>query len=58
MSQEKRKLSHTAYGGIKGDDYFHLYQLVKQCQNPQQYSLIIGMLFAMIFAAVNTYLRT
>ena len=51
---ESRKLSHTAYGGIKGEDYLPFIPASQAMPEITVYSIIIGMLFAMVFAAANT----
>jgi putative OPT family oligopeptide transporter len=53
---ESKKLSHTAYGGINGADYLPFIPTSQAMPETTAISLIIGMLFAMIFAAANTYL--
>lgn len=54
--EPKRKLSHTAYGGIKGDDYIPFISSDVVMPESTAVSLITGILFAIIFAAANTYL--
>ena len=53
---ESKKLSHTAYGGIKGEDYLPFIPASQAMPELTAISIIMGMLFAMIFAAANTYL--
>lgn len=53
---EKRGLSHTAYGGIKGDDYVPYVPLSQALPELTIMSIIAGCIFAAIFAAANTYL--
>jgi putative OPT family oligopeptide transporter len=54
--EKNKKLSSTAYGGIKGDDYLPFIPTSQAMPETTAISLIIGMVFAMIFAAANTYL--
>ncbi|MBZ9636833.1 oligopeptide transporter, OPT family [Clostridium sp. FP1] len=54
--EENKKLSHTAYGGIKGEDYLPFVPASQAMPELTAISLILGMVFAMIFAAANTYL--
>ncbi len=54
--EESKKLSHTAYGGIKGEDYLPFIPTSQAMPEITAISLILGMIFAMIFAAANTYL--
>ncbi|WP_171012076.1 OPT family oligopeptide transporter [Hathewaya histolytica] len=56
MMEEKRKLSHTAYGGIKGEDYVPFIPANVAIPETTIISILIGILFAIIFAAANTYL--
>ncbi|MGH4119368.1 OPT family oligopeptide transporter [Clostridium sp.] len=56
MMDKNKKLSSTAYGGIKGDDYLPFVPTSQAMPETTAISLIIGMIFAMIFAAANTYL--
>jgi putative OPT family oligopeptide transporter len=53
---KNKKLSHTAYGGIKGDDYLPFIPTSQAMPETTAISLILGMIFAIIFAAANTYL--
>lgn len=53
---ESKKLSHSAYGGIKGEDYIPFVPTSQAMPELSIYSVIMGALFAMIFAAANTYL--
>ncbi len=50
------KLSSSAYGGIKGDDYIPFVPTSEVMPETTGYSFIIGILFACMFAAANTYL--
>jgi len=52
----KKKLSINAYGGIKGEDYVPFIPTSEVMPETTGYSIIIGILFACIFAAANTYL--
>ncbi|MBU3142509.1 OPT family oligopeptide transporter [Clostridium sp. CF012] len=54
--EKSKKLSHTAYGGIKGEDYLPFIPASQAMPEITAISIIIGMVFAMIFAAANTYL--
>lgn len=53
---EKKGLSHTAYGGIKGDDYTPYVPASEAMPELTAISIVIGCLFAAVFAAANTYL--
>ena len=53
---EKKGLSHTAYGGIKGEDYIPYVSTKEALPELTGVSIIIGCLFAVIFGAANTYL--
>ncbi|TGE35758.1 oligopeptide transporter, OPT family [Desulfosporosinus fructosivorans] len=50
------KLSSSAYGGIKGDEYIPFVPTSEVMPETTGYSFIIGILFACMFAAANTYL--
>lgn len=54
--EKNKKLSHTAYGGIKGEDYLPFVPASQAMPETTAISLILGMIFAIIFAAANTYL--
>ncbi|MGH4137649.1 OPT family oligopeptide transporter [Clostridium sp.] len=56
MMDKSKKLSHTAYGGIKGEDYLPFVPASQAMPEMTVISIVIGMIFAMIFAAANTYL--
>jgi len=56
MSEMKKRLSINAYGGIKGEDYVPFIPTSEVMPEMTGYSIIIGILFACIFAAANTYL--
>lgn len=53
---ERKKLSHSAYGGIKGEEYIPFIPTSQAMPELSIYSIIMGAVFAMIFAAANTYL--
>lgn len=53
---EKRSLDHSAYGGVSGDDYIPFISADKALPEATAVSITIGVLFAMLFAAANTYL--
>jgi putative OPT family oligopeptide transporter len=53
---EKKGLSHTAYGGIKGDDYVPYISANEAMPELTTISMFIGILLAALFAAANTYL--
>ncbi|WBW99060.1 OPT family oligopeptide transporter [Oceanirhabdus sp. W0125-5] len=54
--EKQKKLSHTAYGGCKGEDYVPFVSSKTAMPETTAISLAIGVLFAIIFAAANTYL--
>lgn len=54
--EEKKKLSHTAYGGIKGEDYVPFVPTSEAMPETTLISVAIGCLFAVVFAAANVYL--
>lgn len=53
---EKKGLSHTAYGGIHGDDYVPYIPASEVMPESTAVSIILGALFAILFGAANTYL--
>ena len=53
---EKKKLSHNAYGGIKGEDYVPFVPTDVAMPEVSAISIVVGILFACIFAAANVYL--
>jgi putative OPT family oligopeptide transporter len=53
---EKKGLSHNAYGGVRGDDYVPYVSVSEAMPEMTFVSLFIGTIFAIIFAAANTYL--
>jgi len=56
MSQEKRKLSQSAYGGCKGEEYVPFIPTSMAMPETTGYSIILGIILACVFAAANTYL--
>ncbi len=54
--KDNKRLSHTAYGGIKGDDYMPFISTTTAMPESSVYSILMGAVFTMIFAAANTYL--
>lgn len=56
LNKEARKLSKDAYGGIKGEDYIPFIPSTVVMPEMTGYSIILGILFAILFAAANTYL--
>ena len=53
---KEKKLSKYAYGGIKGEDYIPFVPSNIKMPEMTVYSLILGVIFAVIFASANTYL--
>lgn len=53
---EKKGLSHGAYGGIDGKDYVPYIPVTQAMPEMTAVSIIMGILFAVIFGAANTYL--
>ncbi|KLU60258.1 OPT oligopeptide transporter protein [Peptococcaceae bacterium CEB3] len=53
---EKRGLDHSAYGGIDGKDYVPFIPADKAMPEITIVSMVMGIIFAMLFAAANTYL--
>jgi len=53
---EKKGLSHTAYGGVHGDEYIPYIPADKAMPEITLASIVIGSIFAIIFGAANTYL--
>ena len=53
---ESRKLSKDAYGGIRGEDYVPFIPSTTVMPEMTFHSMVLGVLFAMLFAASNTYL--
>jgi putative OPT family oligopeptide transporter len=56
MANDSKKLSKQAYGGVKGEDYIPFIPTTEIIPEATGYSIIMGIIFAMIFAAANTYL--
>lgn len=56
MSETKKKLSSKAYGNIKGEEYVPFIPTSEVMPETTGYSIIIGISFACLFAAANTYL--
>ena len=56
MDQSRHGLSRDAYGGTDGDDYVPYIPTTEVMPELTGYSIIMGVLFALIFAAANTYL--
>ena len=54
--EEKKGLSSTAYGGIKGEDYVPYVPVNKAMPEVTVMSIVWGCIFAVIFGAANTYL--
>lgn len=55
-ADKKYELSKAAYGGTPGNDYVPYIPITEAMPELTGYSIIIGVLFALIFAAANTYL--
>jgi putative OPT family oligopeptide transporter len=53
---EKKGLSHTAYGGVPGDQYKPYVPEGSKVMEMTWVALIIGILLSLLFAATNTYL--
>ena len=56
MSDASKRLSRTAYGGVKGKDYIPYVPTTEVVPEATGYSIIMGIVFAVVFAAANTYL--
>lgn len=56
LENEIKKLSKTAYGDINGEDYVPFISATEVMPEMTGYSIILGIIFAVIFAAANTYL--
>jgi hypothetical protein len=52
----KLGLSKSAYGGCPGVDYVPYVPTTKAMPEITGYSIIMGILFALLFGAANTYL--
>lgn len=53
---ENKGLSYTAYGGVAGEDYVPFVPINKAMPEMTWVSILMGVLFAIIFGAANTYL--
>lgn len=53
---EHQGLSHSAYGGIKGEDYVPYIPASQAMPELTFISIVIGCILAALFAAANTYL--
>ena len=53
---EKAGLSKYSYGGCRGEDYVPYVPTTEVMPEITGYSIIMGLLFALLFAAANTYL--
>lgn len=53
---EKKGLSHTAYGGVNGEDYVPYVPVNKVIPEATWASIIVGCFFAILFGAANVYL--
>lgn len=56
MANDSKKLSKQAYGGVRGEDYIPFVPTTEVMPEATGYSIIMGIIFAIIFAAANTYL--
>jgi len=56
MAQVSKGLSKQAYGGCRGDEYVPYVPTTEVMPELTGYSIIMGVLFAILFAAANTYL--
>lgn len=56
MSNESKRLSKQAYGGVRGEDYIPFIPTSEVMPEATGYSIIMGIIFAVVFAAANTYL--
>lgn len=56
IAVKKYELSKAAYGGAPGKDYVPYVPTTEAMPEITGYSIILGVLFALIFAAANTYL--
>lgn len=56
MESERKKLSPTAYGGCKGEDYVPFVPTSDVMPETTGYSIIAGIIIACVFAAANAYL--
>lgn len=53
---EKKGLSHGAYGGVSGDEYIPFIPASEAMPEATIVSILLGVLFAIVFGAANTYL--
>lgn len=56
MANNSKKLSKQAYGGVRGEDYIPFVPTTEVMPEATGYSIIMGFIFAIVFAAANTYL--
>lgn len=56
MQNDTKKLPKEAYGGVKGEDYVPFVPITESASELTAHSIIMGIIFAVIFAAANTYL--
>ena len=56
IAVKKYELSQEAYGGKPGNEYIPYIPTTEAMPELTGYSIIIGVLFALIFAAAHTYL--
>lgn len=56
MAHESKGLSKLAYSGCRGDEYVPYVPTTEVMPELTGYSIIMGVLFAILFAAANTYL--
>jgi len=56
MPNDTKRLPKQAYGGVKGEDYTPFVPITETMPEATGYSIIMGIIFAIIFAAANTYL--
>ncbi|WP_297406750.1 OPT family oligopeptide transporter [uncultured Cetobacterium sp.] len=56
LENEIKKLSKTAYGDINGEDYVPFISATEVMPEMTGYSIVMGVILAIIFAAANTYL--
>ncbi len=56
MPNESKRLDKQAYGGVKGEDYTPFIPSTEAMPEATSYSIVMGVIFAVIFAAANTYL--
>lgn len=56
MNDDRKKLSSTAYGDCRGEDYVPFVPTSIAMPETTGYSIILGIILACLFAAANTYL--